>query len=560
MKKKIAALVLTILCGLNATAVVGCNDGNTAHTHDNKFYTVKQATCTEKGLMEVLCSTCGEKTYEEIQPVGHKMLNGVCTVCGYNGSLPDSGSDGSSDGDSNDSSGDSSGDSSDSSSDGDSNDSSGDSSDGDSNGSSGDSSGDSSDGDANDSSGDSSGSSSDGEPEQNPAEQPTDPTDFSAFYTFDDLYEKTGLLNLVVSEEDFYDELYNLNVTNTYVNSLGLLKVCANGIYYNLGAVQREYVPFFTPITENIRTLTIDSGKMQVVCANGNTLTVGKISKDAKYVDDKTKELLGKGYSWEYVTYALMNMSNFVIGITVNEDNQVFVRMGDNRIVSLGTLATNNTESNDSALVYQEKDGGYEIIGCMNNNTVESITIPITHLGRDIVGIGWYAFANCKNLKEVNIMSGGVTRITSGAFANCENLTKVTLPDTLTSLGDCVFQNCKNLTEITLPNSITQLGHSVFRGCEKLEKVTLSNQITAIFSNTFLDCRSLKTIEIPASVTYIGAGVFTGCDNLTSVVFADTDGWRITEKEFLATELANTAKAAVYLSETYSAYVWQKGE
>lgn len=55
------------------------------HTHEWQNYVVKNPTCTENGLLEKLCSDCGEKEYEDIMAKGHTIINGICTVCGQQG-------------------------------------------------------------------------------------------------------------------------------------------------------------------------------------------------------------------------------------------------------------------------------------------------------------------------------------------------------------------------------------------------------------------------------------------------------------------------------------------
>lgn len=59
------------------------------HTHDFESYLVKAPTCKEKGLVERLCKTCGEKEYEDLMESGHLYSNGVCTGCGLFGSPED---------------------------------------------------------------------------------------------------------------------------------------------------------------------------------------------------------------------------------------------------------------------------------------------------------------------------------------------------------------------------------------------------------------------------------------------------------------------------------------
>ncbi len=76
--KKIPAIVF---CGVAFCTFVSCERTN-IHTHTYKYYTVKEATCAEKGVLEVLCEACGEKHYEDIERKAHILVDGKCTVCG----------------------------------------------------------------------------------------------------------------------------------------------------------------------------------------------------------------------------------------------------------------------------------------------------------------------------------------------------------------------------------------------------------------------------------------------------------------------------------------------
>src|SRR5262249_3690290 len=61
-----------------------------------------------------------------------------------------------------------------------------------------------------------------------------------------------------------------------------------------------------------------------------------------------------------------------------------------------------------------------------------------------------------------------VTNIGNGAFADCTNLTNVTIPNSVTSIGDYAFMDCTILTSVTIPNSVTSIGNGAFADCWSL--------------------------------------------------------------------------------------------
>ena len=63
-------------------------------------------------------------------------------------------------------------------------------------------------------------------------------------------------------------------------------------------------------------------------------------------------------------------------------------------------------------------------------------------------------------------------------------MTKVTIPDTVTSIGATAFQTTA-LTEVTIPDSVTTLGNGAFTASASLEKVTLSKSLKEIPTSAF---------------------------------------------------------------------------
>jgi len=44
----------------------------------------------------------------------------------------------------------------------------------------------------------------------------------------------------------------------------------------------------------------------------------------------------------------------------------------------------------------------------------------------------------------------------------------VTIPNSVTSIGDRAFWGCESLTSVTIPNSVTSIGSSAFWSCDNV--------------------------------------------------------------------------------------------
>ena len=243
---------------------------------------------------------------------------------------------------------------------------------------------------------------------------------------------------------------------------------------------------------------------------------------------------------------------------------------------------------------------------------ITNVTIPDS-----VTSIGNYAFEDCTNLASITI-GNGVTSIGASAFydtayyndesnwdkdvlylSNClidtnynfdlttdyiikdgtriiadsafrwSGITNVTIPDSVTSIGNYAFEDCTNLASITIGNGVTSIGRwafyntayyndesnwnngvlyisdcliginddfdsttdyiikdgtriiasSAFDYCRSLTSVTIPDSVTSIGRYAFYCCTSLTNVTIPNSVTSIGFGAFY-CTNLANVYYA----------------------------------------
>lgn len=129
-----------------------------------------------------------------------------------------------------------------------------------------------------------------------------------------------------------------------------------------------------------------------------------------------------------------------------------------------------------------------------NKDGYSEVTVNIAQVNNAKVGASPAAFDPRKNMLEIAIPEG-VTSIASSAFAGATDLTSVTLPSTLTSIGDMAFRYAA-ITSITLPSALTTISDNAFDGCASLTAIEIPSSVTTIKSNAFKDTTSLTTITI----------------------------------------------------------------
>ena len=123
------------------------------------------------------------------------------------------------------------------------------------------------------------------------------------------------------------------------------------------------------------------------------------------------------------------------------------------------------------------------------------------------------------------IVEEGVTHIGDYSFGVSffpdavyyKNLELITIPDSVTSIGNYAFGYCSGLTDITLPDSLTYIGDYAFMGCTSLSTIAFPDSVTSIGEGAFYNCYKLTSIGIPKSVSIIGDDAFAVCWGLESI-------------------------------------------
>ena len=157
----------------------------------------------------------------------------------------------------------------------------------------------------------------------------------------------------------------------------------------------------------------------------------------------------------------------------------------------------------------------------LNCKKLASITLPntVTYLGDDdpnsIEGSGM--FEGCESLTSFKFPSSYASRNLPGfTFKNCKNLATIDWNGyNPKRLNSCAFWNCDKITWSQVPQSVEELGDNCFYLCDALTSVDLSKikkMDTGVFWAT-----PLTSVEWPAAVTEIPARTFWACGQLTTI-------------------------------------------
>lgn len=147
--------------------------------------------------------------------------------------------------------------------------------------------------------------------------------------------------------------------------------------------------------------------------------------------------------------------------------------------------------------------GAYAFYGSNPNNfkyfdAVTSLSIPST-----VTTIGECAFGDWDGLFTLQIPSS-VRTIGASAFSGCNNLVTITADNGLVSIGNSAFYGCSSLTFVSLPDSVVNLGTDIFNNCKSLSMFTIPSGVRNIPNGMFEYCTGLTYVSIPNSVVNIG--------------------------------------------------------
>lgn len=195
--------------------------------------------------------------------------------------------------------------------------------------------------------------------------------------------------------------------------------------------------------------------------------------------------------------------------------------------------------------------GSFAFSDCIN---LESIKIP-----NNVKVLEHSTFLNCKNLYSIEFGSS-IKEIKEDVFKGCESLTdmlydstienwcnikfineysspmwigsyfcmddgfgeyvdfpEITIPDSVSELGDYQFYGFRNVISITIPETILKIGQYCFAECKCLKEINIPSGLEEIPYYAFQNCDAITSLIVPSNIKIICEGAFFNCDNLSSL-------------------------------------------
>ena len=158
----------------------------------------------------------------------------------------------------------------------------------------------------------------------------------------------------------------------------------------------------------------------------------------------------------------------------------------------------------------------------IGNSSIKSIELPncVTKLGAG-------AFSDLYGLTKLKL-SENITSIPDKMCMNCESLTNITIPDSVTIIGELAFAK-SGIKTLSLPTHLKNIPAGIISGCSNLTELVLPEGVEEICDGAFYGIE-VNRIVIPASVSKISDLVFADTCNFDNYCYRN---WSLSKKTFI---------------------------
>ena len=259
----------------------------------------------------------------------------------------------------------------------------------------------------------------------------------------------------------------------------------------------------------------------------GNQIFEGNINLTSITIPNSVTIIGGGAFRHTGLTSVVIPNSVTYIGVIAFEHTPLTSITIPNSVTSIGLGAFANTSLTSITLP--------ENITSIEESTFRHTPLVSIVIPENVTSIGWRAFENTnitsitipRNVTEIGSGNGGAfggtpletvnlnaINLTRGLFGSA-TLRTVNIGNEVQTIPNGAFNGSTSLTTITIPNSVTSIGDMAFRNTG-LTSIAIPNSVTSIGDRAF-ENSGLTTITIGSNVESIGSGLFTNTPNLSEI-------------------------------------------
>lgn len=197
-------------------------------------------------------------------------------------------------------------------------------------------------------------------------------------------------------------------------------------------------------------------------------------------------------------------------------------KKAENQLFEVGSLTVGKDMLEYNTKPAEENGNIKTIITNINDEYLEKLEIIKGEL-----------LINTKNIEEIRIAQGlgiqvnpyditeeGELLSLDGNLLLMDSNGTVTIPNSVTKIGEGVFANLEGLKTIIIPGTCKEIGTNAFRNNTTLEKVVMQDGVEIIGLNAFSNCNNLENVQMPDSIKNIYKHAFTSDKKLKSIILS----------------------------------------
>ena len=187
---------------------------------------------------------------------------------------------------------------------------------------------------------------------------------------------------------------------------------------------------------------------------------------------------------------------------------------------------------------------------------LKSIVLPA-----NLVSLGYNAFTGCTGLERIEIQNAEMLIDYNCPFWSCVNLKKLIVPTmdydrfTLKKLlnPNCVVESLEIVGGTKIPDEACS-------GFVGLQSVTVPSTVTTIGEKAFNGCTSLTSFNITNGLRYVKKNAFAGCTNVTFLLESTNGQWKLVKNNsgIYYWDTPSAVKECLVTSSFVATYHWER--